>query len=382
MADLVVFGEDWKKSPCSTHHLVSQLLKNHRVIWVNTSEFRIPRRPLVNIIRFLRSFNKLRTTHSFHDMESPDSPLYILQPGLLPFSQFKSIRAVNNMRLVKIVQEAIKNLGFQDIILWTSQPSIVDCIGQLDEKVTMYYYGEESELLDGKSHYKNPSENRKLVSLVDLVVVSNEELATESHNKNTVILPQGVDFDLFSSPSTQSIPMIGKSPVAGYYGNLSNRLDVEMLAQSATALPNWQFIFIGKISTDVEFLFELPNVSFLGNVAYEQLPTYVQSWDVALLPFKQETLNPACNPLQLKEYLASGTAIASTSFPSAKLYADIIAVQKSKEPFFQVILRAYKQANNSGGRQERIASDTWQNRSFQVESLISHFLKKQSVRSK
>ena len=144
-----------------------------------------------------------------------------------------------------------------------------------------------------------------------------------------------------------------------------------MLAQSANALPSWQFVLIGKITTDTSSLETLSNVHFLGPKPHSELPAYVQHWDVALLPFRHNRQIEACNPLKLREYLASGTPVASTSFPAVKLYDDLIAIQKPRETFSRTIIRASEMAPLAESRQQRVSLESWENRAAELEKLIT-----------
>ena len=41
--DLVVFGEDWQRHPSSSQHVITELAKNHRILWINSIGLRRPR---------------------------------------------------------------------------------------------------------------------------------------------------------------------------------------------------------------------------------------------------------------------------------------------------------------------------------------------------
>ena len=55
-------------------------------------------------------------------------------------------------------------------------------------------------------------------------------------------------------------------PVIGYVGNLSDRIDIELLDDLARARPNWQFVFVGSAHLDQTILRldRHPNVHFVG----------------------------------------------------------------------------------------------------------------------
>ena len=377
MADLVVFGEDWGGLPSSTQHLITHLMKKHRVIWVNSMGMRNPKLSLRGLSRvFSKAMTMIRPKQGIYAPDTGPRP-HIINPRVIPFHGIKAVREINKRQLQKSINAVMEEQDFSDIILWTSLPTAVDMVGSLGEKVSIYYCGDDFESLDGVDHHIMEPMEKELVSKVDLILVVSRELANKLHGPNTVILPHGVDYPLFSTPKNKPVDLPDSGPIAGFYGSLSAWLDVEMLAQSATALPGWNFVFVGDIKTDVTSLQELPNVHFLGPKPHSQLPAYVQNWDVAMLPFQHNRQIEACNPLKLREYLASGTPIASTSFPAVNVYSDFVAIQQGKEPFSRVIQRAGDQALQARARQERVMGESWSHRASQLEELIAHLDKKQ-----
>lgn len=372
MADLVVFGEDWGGLPSSTQHLITHLMKQHRVIWINSIGMRTPKLNFRDLSRIASKAKAMLGKQQQQVIADHGPTPYIINPKVIPFHGIKLVRKINQKLLKKTIQQTMDELGFEDIILWTSLPTAVDMVGSLNEKVSIYYCGDDFEGLDGVDHRMVRPLELELANKVDLILVVSTELADKLATPNTVILPHGVDFQLFSTPKKKPLDMPLEGPIAGFYGSLSAWLDVEMLAQSATALPGWQFVFIGDIKTDISSLKELPNVHFLGPKPHGELPAYVQHWDVAMLPFRHNRQIEACNPLKLREYLASGTPIASTAFPAVQVYSEEVTIQQPREPYSRVITRASEQAKNKAHRQQRVAPESWENRATQLEELISH----------
>lgn len=372
MADLVVFGEDWGGLPSSTQHLISHLLKRHRVIWINSIGMRSPS---LNRQDFRRLINKAKAIMgvakpSEYMSEGP-KPI-LLNPKVIPFHGLSLVRKINKKWLVEAIQQACDEHEFDNIILWTSLPTATDVVGVLNEKASIYYCGDDFNALDGVDHATVDPMERELTQKVDLILVVSEKLAQKFPGPKTVILPHGVDYGLFSTPADHPGDFTNKGPVAGFYGSLSEWLDIEMLTQAATAMPGWTFVFVGAIKTETGALRELPNVQFLGPRPHSQLPAYVQNWDVAMLPFQHSRQIEACNPLKLREYLASGTAIASTDFPAVRAYDGQVCIQNYREPFSRVILRAYETRLDKAERQALAASESWQQRAAQLEELIQH----------
>jgi glycosyltransferase involved in cell wall biosynthesis len=208
----------------------------------------------------------------------------------------------------------------------------------------------------------------QMVAQADLIIATSEPLAAKFPAHKTKILPHGVDTKLFQTPVAAAPDMPIRKPIAGFYGTLANWIDEQMLAETAKALPEWQFVLIGKQETDVSDLEKLENVLLLGARPHLALPSYVQHWQVALLPFKDCPQITACNPLKLREYLSSGTPIASTDFPALAPYAPHVTVCKTGESFKNTLLTAA--ANNSPEqralRQASVNGESWQQRAAQA----------------
>ena len=371
MADLIVFGEDWGGLPSSTQHLIGHLMKDHRVIWINSIGMRSPRPSWQD---FKRLFQKLGNILSSSRQAQPDNEPapFIINPKVLPFHHCKLVRQINKRLLLKDINKAIAQQGFDHIILWISLPTAVDMVGSLNEQASIYYCGDDFAGLDGVDHATVAPMERELAQKVDLILVVSKILARKFTNPNTIILPHGVDYRLFSTPAQRPADLPEDGPIAGFYGSISPWLDIDLLAQSAIAMPSWQFVFIGDIKTDISSLQALPNVHFLGPRPHHQLPSYVQHWNVAMLPFRNNRQIEACNPLKLREYLASGTPIAATAFPAVREYDTLVAIQSHREPFSRVILRAEQQQQAKNLRQETVASESWQHRAAELGTLINH----------
>jgi glycosyltransferase involved in cell wall biosynthesis len=55
-----------------------------------------------------------------------------------------------------------------------------------------------------------------------------------------------------------------------------------------------------------------PNIHYLGNKTYPQLPAYLAGWDVALMPFAMNESTQFISPTKTPEYLAGGKPVVSS----------------------------------------------------------------------
>ena len=92
-----------------------------------------------------------------------------------------------------------------------------------------------------------------------------------------------------------------RTPHRGYTGFLTTlRLDLELLLALARKRPDYHLVLVGPEDEDFRpaRCTELPNVHFLGNKAPEQLPAYVQHFDVCINPQAGERRDAGQLPAQ------------------------------------------------------------------------------------
>jgi glycosyltransferase involved in cell wall biosynthesis len=324
--DLIVFGEDWGGLPSSTQHLIRRLAKTRKVVWVNSIGLRRPKWQWRDIKRALR---KLR--HCSLAMAAPPSAdndqLHIVHPRTLPAPRGIIARQLARMLLKRQLAPILAEAQLQQPILWTSLPTAVDMAGELGESALVYYCGDDFGALAGVDHDVVTQRERELISKADLILAASTPLARRFPQQRTRLLPHGVDYQHFSNPAPRAsdLPNDGR-PIAGFYGSLSEWVNIELIATTAKRLPDWHFVLIGEAVVDISPLKSLSNVILLGPRPHQQLPSYSQHWTVSLLPFHDNAQIQACNPLKLLEYLAVGRPIVSTPFPALAAYSSEVNI--------------------------------------------------------
>jgi UDP-galactopyranose mutase len=102
----------------------------------------------------------------------------------------------------------------------------------------------------------------------------------------------------------------------GFYGVIDERMDLELLAQVAALRPQWRFEIVGPVvKINPADLPQAPNLSFVGQRDYADLPGIVAEWDVALMPFAVNEATRFISPTKTPEYLAAGKPVVSTPVP-------------------------------------------------------------------
>lgn len=367
-ADLVVFGEDWGSHPSSTQHLIKRLRAQRQVLWVNSIGLR---RPRLSLHDAKRVWNKLRGMMATPALVSETANMSVISPRAIPMPVSRLARRLNRGLIAQSVGERMRALSISRPILWTSLPSAVDALGTLGERAVVYYCGDDFGALDGVDHARVLEMEAELVHLADMILVPSESLLQKFPQAKTHLVPHGADIAAFQSPSTVPADLPMGKPVAGFYGSLSPWVDVPLLREIALRLPSWNFVFIGPEKTDLAPLRALSNVHFLGEKPHEQLPAYVQNWQVSLLPFVNNAQIQACNPLKLREYLAVGKPVVSIDFPALNGYRDLVSVARNADDFVSAIVRAGSEdVRKPAMRRERVRNESWEKRAEDVDWLL------------
>lgn len=376
--DMLVFGEDWGQHPSSTQHLMKHLLKEQQIVWVNSLGLR---RPRLNRRDLHRAFNKLSacvhgTTTTQNSMRehtvSPENQPRIINPLTIPLPGNRLARRCNEWMLTQKLNPIIRSSDSKPL-LWTSLPSAVDLVGKLGERAAVYYCGDDFNALDGVDHEPVSRMEQELAEKCQLIITASDQLARKFNPDKTVVVPHGVDLELFSAPKPKASDL-PEGPVAGFYGAIAGWFDQRLLVETARRLPDWTFVLIGPVTTDISQLSSEPNIRYLGPKPHHELAGYSQHWDVGILPFKRNAQIKACNPLKLREYLAAGSPIVCTDFPALDGYRDLIKVSNQAESFAQAILSYHQNTDLDpilrAARLQRVALESWSKRAEDIKDLL------------
>ncbi len=373
-ADLIVFGEDWGRHPSSTQHIVKCLARNRRVLWVNSIGMRRPRLSLADAGRIASKVGAAlgrRGTHAARDNlingipARPDN-LDVLSPFAVSWPASRIAFAANRQLLAGQLRKAMAARGINRPVVWTSLPSALPVVGTLGERAVVYYCGDDFGSLVGVDHAPILAMERQLVEQADLVIAASANLANRFPPHKTLLLPHGTDLDHFAVPVPRARDLPDAEKVAGFYGSIDDRLDLDMLIRTARQLGDWQFVLIGPVQTDVSSLSGIANIHVLGPRPYEALPGYVQHWQVSMILYRVDEQVRAGNPLKLREYLAAGTPIASIAVPALEPYAGIVAISAGPAEFATAVMAASADHERNDLRRAAVAGESWEARAREV----------------
>jgi len=234
------------------------------------------------------------------------------------------------------------------------------------------------------------------VKKADLTLVTSQELyrLKSPFAKNIQILNNAADNSNFSRAINEDFPKPAdianlKGKIIGFIGNLDEaRIDYDLIKATALGHPDKQLVLVGPINNtkykDIE-LDKMDNVTFTGPKEMEELPAYLQYFDVCIIPFAKNLLTKSIYPLKINEYLAAGKSVVSTNFsPDIASFKDFIHLASSSTDFVNLIDWAVNDnsADKVIARTKKAATNTWKTRILEFDKLVEPFLQKKVRRAK
>ncbi len=237
----------------------------------------------------------------------------------------------------------------------------------------------------------NLEKEQTLLKQSDIILSSSDYLTKQFHKfkSKTLSLKNAGEYSHFAhnqilrnSPPPDFAGL--KHPIIGYYGAIADWFNPDLIEGVAKSIPEASIVLIGHVSNErlLTLASRYPNIHLLGEKSYSDLPRYLASFDVCLIPFKLTKLIQATNPVKIYEYFASGKPVVATSIPELMPYKKIIYMADTVSTYVSAVKRAIKE--NSALKQKlRIAvakANTWVHRAKVLEDhLLRTFYPKVSV---
>jgi UDP-galactopyranose mutase len=190
----------------------------------------------------------------------------------------------------------------------------------------------------------------ELLARADLVFTGGQSLyeAKRERNRRVHAFPSSVDVAHFSKARSRQPDPADQAdiprPRLGFFGVVDERMDTSLLDEIARMRPDWHIIILGpRVKIDAGQLPVRPNIHYLGMKKYDDLPSYLAGWDVALLPFAKNAATQFISPTKTPEYLAAGCPVVSTSVRDVvRPYGeqDLVAIADTPERFVEAVQAA------------------------------------------
>jgi len=385
---IVAFAKDWHEDPTSNHHVLRELARTRRVLWLNSVATRAPE------LRSARDLGKLRRKLG-EFLDGPvnvENDLWVATPLVAPWPHSRLARTANRYLVAATIRLLRKRLGIDRFQLWSFLPNTADYVGRLGEELSIYYCADEWSMFSYLDREATLAAERALLGRVDAVFTINHALgdAKREHNPATYVAPHGVDHALFAralDPATVVPADLAALPAPriGFYGTLRDWVDYDLVEYIARARPRWSIVLIGQQLADLSSLRRLRNVHLLGQRKHDELPAYCKGFDVGIIPYRLEPRMRFVNPLKLREYLSAGLPVVSTPVPEVKRYANLCRVAATRGEFLAALEQEIERARDGGtlaraARSAAMKSESWSARVADVMRTIDNVSKGKHTR--
>jgi len=355
-------GEDWWYHNRGHYdmQMMRELCSRVPVLYVNSIGMRVPRVGegrmfLRRVGRKLRSLRRgmVRVRGNFA-VYSP-----FVAPGRLGM-------AIGGRTLPGQVRRAARRLGIHRPLVWVACPPGAAALEGLRPGAVVYQRTDRFEEYTGVDRGQIESYDRALKSRADITLYCSRYLFEQEAAAcaDALFVDHGVDYERFEragdDPSSEPADVRGiPRPRAGFVGGVdASTFDPDLFVEVAGSLADVQFVVVGACSLP-EGWCDLPNVHFLGQRQYEDVPGYMAACDALLMPWNRSEWIRACNPVKLKEYLATGRPVVSTSFPELAQYEGLVRVADGAEAFAAAIREALDDPGDAIARRARVPEETW-----------------------
>ena len=285
--------------------------------------------------------------------------------------------------LEPMMAELRAELGDTNLLTWLYTPMALPLALALDPDAAVYDCMDELSLFLGAPPELLSLESQ-LLEYADVMFTGGPSLfrAKQSRHPNVHCFPSSVDAEHFRvrerliSEAEDQVEL--PHPRLGFYGVIDERLDLAIVDRLAEAHPEWQIVLVGPVvKIDPAGLPRRPNLHYLGQRSYEELPRYLAGWDVCLLPFARNDATRFISPTKTLEYMAAELPIVSTSIRDvADLYGDIVYLGDTPDEFLAACEQALaSSAQERAARAQRmrkvLAGTSWEATASAMEQLLT-----------
>jgi len=393
---LVVFlSEDWDCPPAGFTRR-DMLLAVHRKLAKQGWRVLAIERPICPIVTLLRQPGKLmQALIGRRRLRLIEERFYLATPKLAiherAAARCRVLERINGWLMRRQIRSWLARLEPGSLpkkgpsrpdMMWIFHPCQSWLIEAVPHDALIYEcYDEYPALVRSRKHKMwLKREEARILASADLVITTSLELFKSRRplNANTILVNNGVDFELFSNgesfPEPDDLAPI-RRPRICYAGAINQRLDWELLHTLAEANADWSLVMIGPVdrSAEADRLRILPNVHFLKARPREQIPAYLAHCDVNIIPYARNRCTSATYPLKLNEYLAVGRPVVSTSFgPDLEEFRDVVHLAHSRFAFCSAVLAALGESGRDYKARARSVArrNSWECRAEEIAASI------------
>jgi len=395
--DIIIVGQQaWDTEIGSNcKNIALEFAKKNRVLYVNP--------PLDRITKY-RDGNDPKIQKRLHILSGAESGLVQISKNLhnlYPDCLIESINWIrnnfvfdffnkgNNKRFAKSIKSALKDLGFSNYVLFNDNDIFRSFyLKELLMPVISIYYSRDNMVATDYWKRHGLVLEPKLIAKSDICVANSEYLKNycKKYNSNSHYVGQGCDFSLFANVKLNEVVKETQqldSFIIGYVGVLTeSRLDINLIHSIAVTKPDWNIVLVGPEDEGFKNskLHNLSNIHFLGPKRPEDLPQYINSFDVCINPQILNDLTIGNYPRKIDEYLALGKPTVATKTESMDVFKDYVSLVTNHVEYINAVEILLSNNNDEliQSRKQFALSHTWENSVQLIYKEIEHTLNNRS----
>ena len=317
---------------------------------------------------------------------------FSLATPLLPWPgqrTFPALASANRRSWLRQLSRFVDRAGLADgYVLWLYHPSHLDALDVLGDRAELVVYDWTDDWAAALPPERSQAERvaldarqEALLGRCDLVFTVSRALQDRARGAcpEAVLLPNATDPDVFRPPAPEATPhpLAAGRPMLVYLSQITERLDVQLVAAIAGARPGWTLVLVGPVVCDpscLDPLRGLNNVVLTGAMPYDEAASLTAQADVCLLPHKTGALTGTLDPIKLYDYLATGRPIVATR---VAMHPDLEAhVRLADTPggFIEAVEDALAEAAAAAEcRRQAAMAHTWTARATEAAAVLQRF---------
>jgi glycosyltransferase involved in cell wall biosynthesis len=345
--------------------MMRELSRDVPVLYVNSIGMRVPR--LAEGKMFVRRVRRKLTSLRRGLVRVRDN-FYVYSPVAAPG---RVGAAVTRATLAAQIGRAAERAGIRRPLLWVACPPGAQVLDALPHRGLVYQRTDRFEAFGGVDRARIAAYDRLLKRRADLTLYCSRSLHEEEAAGcgRAAFIDHGVDFTEFASAAENGVVPADVAaiprPRIGFVGGIdAHTFDPTLFRAIARACPDLHFVLVGACSLTRGWCGDasgdaLPNVHLLGRRGYTDVPAYMSSCDVLIMPWNSSPWIKACNPVKLKEYLAVGRPVVSTPFDELEHYRGLVRRVRTAEEFAYAIRAALASPHDPAPGRDRVRAETW-----------------------
>lgn len=239
--------------------------------------------------------------------------------------------------LQQMLHEAMREEKVRDYWNWFYTPMAYPLAAGLQPRGIVY------DCMDELTAFKNAprqllQRENALFKAADLVFTGGPSLyeAKRARHPSVHCFASSVDAKHFAkAASDHPLQAHLPHPRVGWCGVIDERVDLQILAEMADARPDWQIVMVGPIvKIDPATTPQRPNIHWLGQQGYDDLPEFISGWDVCMMPFALNEATRYISPTKILEYMACGRPSVSTPIRDVvEPYKQVVSIASTPQEF-------------------------------------------------